>query len=61
MTEDDLYAALLAAHKGLTEAESHALNARLVLLLLIDAADRDRAAALIAKARDVTEADLRAT
>jgi hypothetical protein len=30
---DVFYAALLAAHKGLTEAESHALNARLVLVL----------------------------
>ncbi|MEO5687407.1 MAG: DUF2783 domain-containing protein [Burkholderiaceae bacterium] len=30
---DDFYAALIAAHEGLDEAESHALNARLVLLL----------------------------
>lgn len=30
---DAFYAALLAAHKGLDEAESHALNARLVLIL----------------------------
>jgi Protein of unknown function (DUF2783) len=30
---DGFYAAMLAAHKGLTEAESHALNARLVLVL----------------------------
>ena len=30
---DDFYAALLAAHDGLSEAQSHALNARLVLLL----------------------------
>jgi len=30
---DDFYAALIAAHEGLGEAESHALNARLVLLL----------------------------
>ncbi len=30
---DGFYAALLAAHKGLSEAESHALNARLVLIL----------------------------
>jgi hypothetical protein len=30
---DGFYAALLAAHKGLTEAESYALNARLVLIL----------------------------
>ena len=30
---DAFYARLLAAHGGLTEAESHALNARLVLIL----------------------------
>ncbi len=30
---DGFYAALLAAHKGLSEAESHAMNARLVLIL----------------------------
>ena len=31
---DATYASLLATHKGLSEAESHALNARLVLILL---------------------------
>jgi hypothetical protein len=31
---DATYAALLAAHKGLSEAESHAFNARLVLILM---------------------------
>lgn len=31
---DAAYAALLSAHKGLGEAESHALNARLVLVLM---------------------------
>ena len=31
---DAAYAALLAAHKGLGEAESHARNARLVLILM---------------------------
>lgn len=30
---DDFYAALLAAHQGLTDAQSELLNARLVLLL----------------------------
>lgn len=30
---DDFYAALLRAHQGLSEAETHALNARLVLIL----------------------------
>lgn len=31
---DAAYAALLAAHKGLGDAESQALNARLVLILM---------------------------
>jgi Protein of unknown function (DUF2783) len=31
---DAAYAALLAAHRGLSEAESNALNARLVLILM---------------------------
>ncbi|MEY3669572.1 MAG: hypothetical protein RL258_967 [Pseudomonadota bacterium] len=30
---DDFYEALIAAHTNLSEAESHALNARLVLIL----------------------------
>lgn len=30
---DDFYAGLLAAHEGLSEAETNALNARLVLIL----------------------------
>ena len=31
---DETYARLIAAHDGLTEAQSHALNARLVLILM---------------------------
>ncbi len=31
---DDAYAALLAAHDGLTKAQSDALNARLILILI---------------------------
>ncbi len=31
---DEIYARLIAAHDGLSEAESHALNARLVLILM---------------------------
>ena len=30
---DDFYAALIESHEGLTDAESEALNARLILLL----------------------------
>lgn len=31
---DAAYAALLAAHKGLSDPDTHALNARLVLVLM---------------------------
>lgn len=31
---DETYAALIATHEGLSEAESHALNARLILILM---------------------------
>jgi hypothetical protein len=32
-SSDDFYAALLAAHDGLSEAETQAMNARLILIL----------------------------
>lgn len=38
---DRFYAELLAAHHGLSEAESHALNARLVLILANHVGDLD--------------------
>jgi hypothetical protein len=31
---DESYARLIAAHDGLSESESHAMNARLVLILM---------------------------
>lgn len=31
---DETYAALIATHEGLSEAESHALNTRLILILM---------------------------
>ncbi|MEX2519128.1 MAG: DUF2783 domain-containing protein [Paracoccaceae bacterium] len=37
---DEFYAELLGAHKGLNEAENHALNARLVLILANHIGDR---------------------
>ena len=37
---DDFYADLLAAHDGLSKAESDALNARLILLLANHIGDR---------------------
>lgn len=49
---DDVYAALLAAHDGLTKAESDALNARLILILMNHIGDTDvLAQALAAAAR----------
>lgn len=46
---DGFYARLLACHRGLTEEQSHALNARLVLILanhIGDAATLDQALTL---------------
>jgi hypothetical protein len=37
---DGFYAELLAAHKGLTKEQSHALNAQLVLILANHVGDR---------------------
>lgn len=37
---DGFYAELIATHDGLTDSESHALNARLVLLLANHIGDR---------------------
>jgi hypothetical protein len=52
---DDFYAALLKAHDGLNEAESHTLNARLVLILANEIGDPDRLAALLTEARRYTQ------
>jgi hypothetical protein len=49
---DATYAALLAAHKGLSEAESHALNARLVLILMNHIGDADALAQAFALGRN---------
>lgn len=46
---DASYARLIATHDGLTEAESHALNARLVLILMNQVGD----AGVIAEALDL--------
>lgn len=48
---DTFYAELLAAHKGLSEAESHALNARLVLILANHIGDIDTLRNALALAR----------
>ncbi|MGB3243399.1 MAG: DUF2783 domain-containing protein [Sulfitobacter sp.] len=49
---DDFYADLLGVHDGLTEPETHALNARLILILANHIGDQDvLAQALAAAAR----------
>lgn len=48
---DDVYAALMRIHEGLSEAESHALNARLVLLMANEIGDGERLIALFETAR----------
>jgi selenocysteine lyase/cysteine desulfurase len=48
---DEFYALLLDAHSGLEEAESHALNARLVLMLSNEIGDVERLKHLLEEAR----------
>ena len=49
---DGFYADLLAAHEDLSDEESAALNARLILLLANHIGDRDVLTAAIAAARE---------
>lgn len=48
---DEFYSALMALHEGLSEAESHALNVRLVLLMANEIGDIERLEALLNKAK----------
>ena len=48
---DDFYQALIDAHVGLTEAQSAALNARLILLLANQVGDYETLRTVIAAAR----------
>jgi len=48
---DDIYADLLAAHEGLSKAESDALNARLILILMNQIGSREVLARAIDAAR----------
>lgn len=48
---DDIYAALVDAHRGLDEAESRRLDARLILLLANEVGDGEQVLALIEEAR----------
>ena len=49
---DDFYEALIAMHRGLTEAESARCNARLILLLANHIGDQDVLTAAMAAARE---------
>jgi Protein of unknown function (DUF2783) len=51
---DDFYEALLDAHQGLSLEQSHALNARLVLLLANEVGRLDVLRAALAAARQGT-------
>ena len=53
---DVVYSALMAAHEDLTEAQSHALNARLVLMMANEIGDSARLTALFTTARRHTDA-----
>ena len=48
---DGFYAAWLRAHEGLSDAESHDLDARLVILLANQVGDQEVLLACIAEAR----------
>jgi hypothetical protein len=53
---DESYARLIAAHDGLTETESHAMNARLILILMNHIGDHRVIEAALALARDPASA-----
>ncbi len=52
---DEFYQALIDAHAGLTEPQSAALNARLILLLANQVGDVETLRAAIAAAREALE------
>ena len=54
--QDDFYNALMDAHAGLTEAESHALNARLVLMMANRIGDVGVLTVLLDAARSYSDA-----
>ena len=51
---DAFYTCLMSAHEGLTEAESHRLNARLVLILANEVSDLNVLENLIQEAAQPT-------
>ncbi len=51
---DSLYAQLMQAHEGLSTAQSHALNARLVLMMMNEIGNADIITALLKEARNIS-------
>lgn len=56
---DDFYASLLEAHEGLSEAESHALNARLILILANHVGSQDVLVEALAAAKPAARGEQR--
>ena len=54
--QDDSYNALIAAHGGLSETDSHALNARLILLMANRIGDLGVLQDIITTARSYSDA-----
>lgn len=54
--QDDFYSALMEAHAGLSETESHALNARLVLLMANRIGDLGELTEMLGTARSYSDA-----
>ncbi|MBL3703801.1 DUF2783 domain-containing protein [Sulfitobacter sp. BDSS02] len=53
--QDDFYNALMDAHAGLSEEASHALNARLVLMLANRVGDIETLTDILEKAREYND------
>ena len=53
--QDDFYQALMEAHAGLSQEQSHALNARLVLMMANRIGDLDCLTELLTSARSYSE------
>jgi hypothetical protein len=53
--QDEVYAALMQAHDGLSETQSHALNARLVLLMANHIGDLEGLRDLLTTARSYAD------
>ncbi len=51
---DALYAKLMDVHDGLSLEQSHALNARLILILMNEIGDPERLTALLKEARNTS-------